>query len=586
MSDGALRFTAFWRGVVNARHRLANRYSARMARFANPPNAFLWQPEPRAVGSFARANQYAAGNLLFAGKLMQHRGSLWDLRPPTEAYEAELHGFAWLDDLAADGSARSREIAQAWLFDWIHRFGGGSGPGWQPNLAGRRLIGWISHTPFILKSVEPANSRIFFRALGRQTRYLARRWRAADPGLPSVEALTGLVYAGLALEGQEALLVHAVHDLGRECQRVLNEEGAILSRNPEELMEVFTLLVWAARTLEEAGKEPDPRHLRAMKSVAPTLRALRMGNGALARFHGGSVGEEGRLDQALADARIRAPARSDQVMGYVRLHAGPVVCVVDAGPPPRGTWAKTGHASTLGVEVSVGRRPLLGSVGPGRGFGPDWAETGRRTESHSTVIVERTSSSRFLGRGWSARRLGNRIVDGPRRVPVEQTNDLNGAWVLTAHDGYVPTHGLTHERRLFLSTAGDDLRCEDTLSSHDGAQKKLFDRTVAAAPRLGVRFSAVFHIHPDVEAQLALGRSAVALRLSNGEVWIFRQSGGTLELLDALHLDRSHLKPRPSKRIVVSTSVTSYRGQLNWGLKRAEPSGLAEGDSRTAVQRV
>ncbi|MEL6235846.1 MAG: heparinase II/III family protein [Pseudomonadota bacterium] len=557
-----------------------------MARFATPPNAFLWQPEPRAVGSFARANQYAAGNLLFAGRLVQHRGSLWDLRAPSKAYEAELHGFAWLDDLAADGSTRSREIAQAWLFDWIRRYGSGSGPGWQPNLAGRRLIRWISHTPFILKSVEPANSRIFFRALGRQARYLKRRWSAADPGLPLIEALTGLVYAGLALEGQETLLAHAVRDLGRDCDRLIREDGGIPSRNPEELMEIFTLLVWAARTLEEAGKQPDQRHEQAMKSIAPALRTLRMGNGTLARFHGGSVGEEGRLDQALADARIRAPARPDPVMGFVRLHAGPIVCLVDAARPPAGPTARTGHASTLGIEVSVGRRPLLGSVGTGRGFGPDWHMTARATASHSTVLAERSSSARFLGRGWVARQLGDRIIDGPRRVPVEQTNDLNGAWVLAAHDGYAASHGLTHERRLYLSTAGDDLRCEDTMSSLDDTQKKAFDRMVAAAPRLGVGFSAVFHIHPDVEAKLALGRTAVALSLSNGEMWIFRQSGGTLELLDGHYLDASHLKPRPTKRIVVSARVTNHRGQINWGLKRAEAADRTEGDATSAAAPV
>jgi len=71
-------------------------------------------------------------------------------------------------------------------------------------------------------------------------------------------------------------------------------------------MEVFVLLVWAARVLEEADKKPDPRHLAAMERIAPTLRTLRLGDGSLARFHGGGRGIEGQLDQALAESGIRA----------------------------------------------------------------------------------------------------------------------------------------------------------------------------------------------------------------------------------------------------------------------------------------
>ena len=41
----------------------------------------------------------------------------------------------------------------------------------------------------------------YYRALSRQTVFLARRWHTAAPGLPRFEALTGLIYAGLALTG-------------------------------------------------------------------------------------------------------------------------------------------------------------------------------------------------------------------------------------------------------------------------------------------------------------------------------------------------------------------------------------------------
>jgi uncharacterized heparinase superfamily protein len=573
MSRMGLTLRALAQAVRNGWQALRNRWSARLSRFAPPPPAYLWQPEPKAIGSFARAHQYAAGNFLFAGQLVQHKGSPWDLAPPSPAFAADLHGFAWLDDLAADGSARSRELAQAWTMDWIALHRGGSGPGWTPELAGRRLIRWISHTPFLLKGMPGDGSRRFFRALGGQVRYLTARWRAAPDGLARIEALTGLVYASLSLEGRAGFLPGAIHDLGRACERDIAADGGIASRNPEALAEVFTLLVWAARTLEEADKQPDPRHLAALSRIAPALRALRMGDGGLARFHGGSTGPEGRLDQALADGRVRGTARGGPVMGFQRLAAGPMLCMMDAGRPPAGA---TGHASTLGIEVTVGRHPLIGSIGPGAGFGPEWVEASRLSGAHSTLTIERKSSSSILEGGLPARILGPILTQRPGNVASERTDDVNGAWILAAHDGYADSYGLIHERRLHLATSGLDLRGEDTLSAQTDPQKRIFDRMVAAAPRLGVAFSLYFHLHPDVDAKLALARSAIALAWPSGETWVFRQSGGALELQPSVWLDRGHLKPRATKLIVVTGRVVNYAGRVTWALKRAE-----EGRRRT-----
>ena len=75
---------------------------------------FVSQPEPRTIGSFARGRQLVAGNYLFAGSLFHEPDKgLWDLEAPDAAYAAELHGFAWLDDLAAVGDSASRKAASA-----------------------------------------------------------------------------------------------------------------------------------------------------------------------------------------------------------------------------------------------------------------------------------------------------------------------------------------------------------------------------------------------------------------------------------------------------------------------------------------
>ena len=41
----------------------------------------------------------------------------------------------------------------------------------------------------------------------------------------------------------------------------------------------------------------------------------------------------------------------------------------------------------------------------------------------------------------------------------------------------------------------------------------------------GVRFAVRFHMHPDVDARLDMGGTAVSLALRSGEIWVFRHDG-------------------------------------------------------------
>ncbi|MEM9010016.1 MAG: heparinase II/III family protein [Pseudomonadota bacterium] len=551
--------------------RRSNRFVARTSVLAPRAKAFVSQPTPRAVGSAARARQLEAGNLHFAGELVEApRKLIWDTASPSDAFEREIHTFSWLDDLAAAGDAPARRLAQAWVLSWIYRYGRGSGPGWQPDLTGRRLIRWLSHAPLILKGQDSKASHDIFRSLGRQTRYLSRRWRAAPVGQPRFAALTGLVYAALSLEGYDRLLNTAIGALGRDCARRIDDLGGIETRNPEELMEVFTLLVWSARALEEADHAPDPRHLAAIARIAPTLRTLRLGDGSLARFHGGGRGWEGQLDQALAEAGERATRQDEAAMGFARLHSGRTTLILDAATPPSGGASGEGHASTLGFELSSGRQPVIVSCGPGRLFGSEWRRACRATAAHSTGQFGRISSSRLAPSGFVARQLGTRLVSVPTEVSVQRATDLNGTWLLAAHNGYVSTHGVVHRRRIFLSPDGRDVRGEDTFVADTDAGRRQLEFALEKAGADAQMVALHFHIHPEVTASLDLAGSAVSLNLPNGEVWVFRQSAGEMTLGNSAYLDQQRLKPRATRQIIVHGRMDGQSTQITWALNRVQ----------------
>lgn len=564
-------------GWTARRIRWTNRLQARLSTLARPATGFVSQPEPKTIGSFARGKQLCAGNFVFAGHLVEAPGrSIWDLPVPDPGFEEELHGFAWLDDLAAVGDSEARRRSQDWLFEWIERYGRGSGPGWTPEVAGRRLIRWINHALTILYAQDRARADAYFRSLGQQTIFLSRRWKATRPGLPRFEALTGLIYAGQGLSGMERHAAPAAGALARECEARIDTEGGIATRNPEELLEVFTLLIWAAAALAEAGRSLHPAHEAAITRIAPTLRALRHADGGLARFHGGGRGVEGRLDQALADSGVRTLAPTGLAMGFARLYGGRTSVIVDAAAPPRGPASLNAHASTLAFELTSGRRPMIVNCGSGAAFGGEWHRAGRATPSHSTLGIEGFSSSRLGTDGIVMKGKRRLLESAPGHVRAEIGATEEGMRLIVSHDGYVPTHGMTHVRELMLDPGGRVLTGEDTLGALTGADRKKLDALLARGGSDGVRFDIRFHLHPDVDAALDLGGTAVSLALKSGELWVFRHDGTAgLRLDPSVYLEKGRLKPRATKQIVLSAVVADYACQIGWTLAKAQDTPAA-----------
>ncbi|MGV8986490.1 MAG: heparinase II/III family protein [Cypionkella sp.] len=546
-----------------------DRWAMWRARKAHVSKGLLSQPEPRTIGLYARGKQMVAGNFVSGAMVVESPDvPIWDVPFSDPGARMELHGFTWLDDLAAYGDTRAQERAQAWTFDWALRFGRGKGPGWQPDYIGRRLIRWINHAPMLMQGLAAAQEASFLANLSAQLHFLERRWQDAGPGLPRIEALTGIIITGLVLEGMDGLVEPALRGLALELDAEIDMGGGITSRNPEELLDIFTLLTWASQALAEAGRMVSPEHLAAIERIAPVLRALRHADGGLARFHGGGRGAEGRLDSALANAGVKPLTTAGMAMGFARLTGGRTTIILDAASPPQnGLMA---HASTCAFELTSGRRPVVVSCGSGLAFGTEWRQAGRATASHSTLAIEGFSSSR-LGSNGEGAFVERAEVTALRVLPGE-----NGAGVHLGHNGWSVTHGVSHIRDLMLTNDGRHLTGIDRIAAIGTTEKRRFERLMARGRSRGIKFAVRFHIHPDVETRLDMGGTAVSLALRSGEIWVFRHDGtARLTLEPTIYLEKTRLRPRESLQIVLSATALDFDTQLGWTLAKAQDTPLA-----------
>ncbi|MBQ2261684.1 MAG: heparinase II/III family protein [Loktanella sp.] len=548
-----------------------DRFHARRAGRARVTTSFTMPPEPRAVGLAARGKQLLAGEFLIAGQRVNDPVlSIWDIAPQDPAVMAELQGCGWLDDLAALGTEAARARAQGWVFDWITRYGTGDGPGWQAGSTARRLSLWIGHSDFLLRGQSKDATAVFMQSLAQQGRFLARRWHR---DVSDIATLAGVIHAGLLLQGIAAPVDAAVKALTAASQQQVNADGTIPSRNPTALLEILTHLVASAQLLTDTDR-PVPTELsQIITRIVPVLRGLQHADGGLARFHGGGRGAEGQVDAALAGSGVRTPATQPTVMGYARLIAGRSSLIVDAAAPPVGPASRDAHASTLGLELTSGRRPLIVNCGSGAQFGDDWRRASRATPSHSTLGLDGLSSSHL------AKSADEWLSDVPGVVRAEITTDQAGPGLELSHNGYQRSHGLTHARMLHLSGDGRSLTGEDLLTTLGPEDEARFDRVFKQTLGVGIGFAIRFHLHPDVTSTATRDNTAVTLWLKSGEIWIFQHDGAAqLSVIPSVYLEKGQLKPRSTQQVVLSGNALAYATRVRWSLAKAENTPLAVRD--------
>ncbi len=558
--------------------RLLRRITAILSPIPQALGGFSLLPDPYTIGDPKRGRDLTDGRFVFAGYGIEAPGeSPFDLPTQGAAFEEAVHGFGWLDDLAAYATPEAQSCAQIWALDWARRFPRGQGTGWAIDLTARRLLRLSLHAEFLSDGLEDAELRLLIRTMARQASYLKRNWRRAPRGLSRFEALAGLTFGGLCVEGLDGYLAAAQDAMAAECEAWIDAEGGIPSRNPEELLQIFCLLIWTSQALTEAKWAPSDNVTDTIARMAPVLRALRHADGGLARFHGGGRGPDGWLDYGLAQSGVRPMDFDSLAMGFARLAALRTTVVVDAARPPTGPHSTLAHASTLAFELTSGRRPIVVSCGSGASLSTEWQRAGRATQSHSTLAIEGVSSTQFGPSRRAGIRQRETLVGGPRHVETELVESGVGRGIECWHDGYHQSHGLIHSRQMALSANGRFLAGEDTLAAVSDVDKARLV-SVQGGPE-GLGFSLHFHLHPEVDVITGTDSRAVTLALASGENWVFRHDGHLkLEVEPSLYFDHGKFRPIESKQLILKGRMLNPAAQVNWSLAKADetPQGIRD----------
>lgn len=525
-----------------------------------PDRVEAWGNDPR-VGDAERGREIGRGVWRIAAERLNGEHAIpWLPKHPSRHFTARLHSFSWLIDLAAVGPSANKRIAE--LIDkWVEEHGEWDDIAWDPELTAERLYAWLCWGRPAFEQGEPEQRMALLRSAARQVRLLlVAQEEVRERHLGSIKAGAALILAGaagfpeaerLAEEGEE-LLIEA-------CAKQFFPDGGHLSRSPESTAEALYDLVAACTALVD----PAPIIKETLPKIANMVRMLRLGDGGLGCFQGGSEGSAASVDSVLA--RVVGDVRAFQFAqhtGYHRIEAGNARVLFDvAGAPPL-AYSERAHASALSFELSSESERLIVNIGAARELEPTGRWAARATNGHSTLIIDDALSATF-----DPPRRGNgppRLV-GPTLDDVRRSSDESGITLQGRHDGYRDKYGLLHRRYVFVDTEGKNLRGIDELirpMRHKGP-----------TPKQPVPYAARFHLHPDVRARW-IEHQVALLETPGGQKWRLRTDAPEIAIEPSIYWG-GRMVPRDALQIVLSGAADPMGhglappNRVRWALTRA-----------------
>lgn len=518
------------------------------------PDRLLVNPRNFQPKSLAEAELMLMGRFrLPGGEAVARDGSPFFAQSPSDLWLESLHSFHWLRHFDAGGTEPFQDHLRQLIAHWARNYGDWHDVAWRPHVIARRLMTWASFGRLILSNADVLFRSRVLLSMARQARHLSKTARLAPHGLPRLTAAIGLVQSGVCLPDGEFRVTKGQHILAEEIAVQVLQDGGHISRNPEAVLQITSDLLSLVDAMVQRDLIIPVTIRRALDRLLPMIRFMQHADGRLAVFNGGSEGIDGWAETLLAHdtGRNRSVTQASQ-FGYQRIGCGNTLLIVDTGAAPPPEHSKQAHAGALAFELSAGPERIVINCGTSQTKGNEWQGVTRATAAHSTLAIADASSAHVVSSGLAKHVLGAQLLDGPKRVECKRRESEDGVYLDLLQDGYVRTFDQIHERRIFVSHDGSDIRGED--------------RLIPQAARATSRpFVVRFHLHPTVKV-LRAGKGVV-LTLPSGATWRF-STDCDLDITESVYLAHAN-QIRKTQQLVLNGMTSEQTATVKWALKRA-----------------
>jgi uncharacterized heparinase superfamily protein len=493
---------------------------------------------------------------------------------PVEIMAETWQDFEWLRHMRDYGGSQARTLARRYVTEWIDHHQQWSPQIWHPQLLSQRLKALILTWGWYGASASTSQQQMIVTSIAAQRLILSKDWRGLKDGNHRIDALAGLVLAHAFLNGggDETLDIDAITDaLIKTHLDLILSDGCHASRQMDRHMELLKSLIEARLGLgttlghAEAMTPHQQEQINTLDDSIMRMGAMarmwRHADGNLIRLLGSREVDPTSIDSILDRAGPKGRVTSHAPDGgFIRMASGRSVLMMNTGPAPwvmARVMAEGGRpdAGALAIEFSNGGNPIFINAGQSKAMAkdsPDMADALAGTAAFSTLSIDRLNAAD----------TGAKDETGRHATSVDaETGPASGGLLAEAkHNGYEQSHGLLHQRRVFLATGGNDLRGEDHVI-YTGAPGLIPHEAVIR-----------FHLHPKINASLSIGGDVILRLPGTAAAWHFKAIGADIAVEDSVYLGRDGLEKCSQITLTMALNAirNDHKQSVKWGLRRQQ----------------
>ena len=494
---------------------------------------------------------------------------------PVEIMPQTWQNFEWLRHMRDYGGSQARTLARRFVTEWIDHHQQWTPNIWHPLLLSQRLKVLILTWGWYGASASTSQQQMIVTSIAAQRLILSKDWRGLKQGNHRVDALASLILAQAFLDAgdeKENLDIDAITDaLIKTHLDLILTDGCHASRQMDKHIELLKSLIESriglgailghTETMTPQQQEQIDTLDDSILRMGALARMWRHADGNLIRLLGSREVDAQALDSILDRAGPKGRVTSHaQEGGFIRMASGRSVLMMNTGPAPwvmARVMAEGGRpdAGALAIEFSNGGNPIFINAGQSKAMAkdaPDMAEALAGTAAFSTLSVDRLNAADTNAIDETGRHATN--------VEAETGPASRGVLAEAKHNGYEQSHGLLHQRRVFLATGGNDLRGEDHII-YTGAPGLIPHEAVIR-----------FHLHPKINASLSIGGDVILRLPGTAAAWHFKAIGADIAVEDSVFLGRDGLEK--CRQITLTMALNAIRHDhiqsVKWGLRRQQ----------------
>ena len=452
--------------------------------------------------------------------------------------------FDWLRDIRDFGGDTARKFARDEITYWLSENTSWDANRWHPKFLGDRLSNLIFVYKWYASSASENFQLKLLSQLAVESQCLALDWQNQSTIDDQISSLRGLLITQSAFNAKPSEMRPLIQIFERKVNEVLNQDGGHISRQPETHFQVMTQIFECRVAIAQAGITDVLSLDNTLTKMGAIAKMWRSGAGNFAHFHGAGITNASRIEDVVKRCGPAGKVtRHAKQTGFVRLSSGRTTLIMDCAAPVRPIPFNA--ASITSFEVHLGSTPFIvnaGQLSNEKGVNAAFC----KTAAHTALTLDNL----------------NNCIDAHDNHDIVSALDIGpatgGMLTRLVHDGYLSSHGISHERQIYLTTGGGNIRGSDTLR-YKGSPGKIPKTCIIR-----------FHLHPRVSAAMVNNGSIVIKISSQKAGWVFKCRGANPVLEPSVYFEGSQRLScqQITLRIYAEDIRQLSEKSINWSFKR------------------